>query len=175
MQQAMDATRDERRGQSLERVGGLILRYSLVMMLFWIGALKFAAYEAEGVYKLSMSNPLVGWGYSVMSVQAFSNVLGVVEITLGLLIASRAFMPKLSAIGSMGVIVMSLITLSLLFTAPGVWQKGYGFPFLSGDVGGFLAKDVLLLGAAVWTAGEALVAASRNSPSMTTSPAMSRA
>lgn len=161
----MNTTRDERRGQSLERVGGLILRYGLVMMLVWVGALKFAAYEAEGVHMLSMSNPLIGWGYQLMSVQAFAEVLGVVEITLGILIASRAFAPKLSAIGSMGAIVMSLITLSLLFTATDVWQKGYGFPFLSGDVGGFLAKDVLLLGAAVWTAGEALVAASRRSPS----------
>jgi reactive chlorine resistance protein C len=51
-----------------------------------------------------------------------------------------------------------LITLSFMLTIPGVWQPGYGFPFLSG-AGQFLAKDVLLLGAAIWTAGEALGAA----------------
>ena len=87
-----------------------------------------------------------------------------VEIILGILIAARAFAPQLSAIGSMGAIVMSLITLSLLLTTPGVWQAGYGFPFLSGNPGGFLAKDVLLLGAAVWTAGEARMAAAQRSP-----------
>jgi len=66
-----------------------------------------------------------------------------------------------SAIGSLGVIVMSLITLTFVFTTPGVWQPGYGFPFPSPMPGQFLAKDILLLGAAIWTAGEAWRAARR--------------
>ncbi len=163
MESTMNATRNDGPGQSLYRFGGLILRYGLVMMLIWIGALKFAKYEAEGVQMLASHSPLLSWGYSLMSVRGFAQSLGVVEIILGILIATRAFAPKLSAIGSMGAIVMSLITLSLLLTTPGVWQAGYGFPFLSGNPGGFLAKDVLLLGAAVWTAGEALMAAGRRS------------
>ena len=56
-------------------------------------------------------------------------------------------------------IIMFLITLSFVLTTPGVWQPGYGFPFLAPNPGQFLAKDLLLLGAAVWTAGEALMAA----------------
>jgi uncharacterized membrane protein YkgB len=40
-----------------------------------------------------------------------------------------------------------------------VWQPGYGFPFLSG-AGQFLVKDLLFLGAAIFTAGDALSAAS---------------
>ncbi|MDQ2747707.1 MAG: DUF417 family protein, partial [Acidobacteriota bacterium] len=55
-----------------------------------------------------------------------------------------------------GAIVMFLTTLSFLLTTPGVWQPGYGFPFASPSPGQFLAKDLLLLGAAVWTAGESL-------------------
>jgi uncharacterized membrane protein YkgB len=55
---------------------------------------------------------------------------------------------------------MFLITLSFILTTPGVWQEGYGFPALSG-AGQFLIKDLLLLGAAIWTAGEALQAAHR--------------
>ena len=35
-------------------------------------------------------------------------------------------------------------------------QDGHGFPFLSAMVGQFLIKDVVLLAASVWTAGEAL-------------------
>ncbi len=54
---------------------------------------------------------------------------------------------------------MFLITLSFLLTTPGVWQPGYGFPALSPSPGQFLAKDLVLLGAAIWTAGEALRAA----------------
>ncbi len=82
-----------------------------------------------------------------------------VEITLGILIALRPVAPKLSAIGSLGAIIMFLITLSFTLTTPGVWQPGYGFLFPSPFPGQFLAKDILLLGAAIWTAGEALLAA----------------
>jgi len=168
-------TRDYDRGRSLERIGTLILRYGLVLILLWIGALKFTMYESEGVHGLASNSPLLSWAYGVMSIRAFSSLLGIVEIVLAVLIATRAFAPKLSAIGSMGVIVMSLITLSFVLTTPGVWQPGYGFPFPSPNPGQFLLKDVLLLGAAVWTAGEALVAASMRSPSIATSPGMSRA
>lgn len=163
-------TRDYDRGHSLERVGCAILRYGLVLSLLWIGALKFTMYEAEGVQKLASNSPLLSWAYSLLSVRAFSSLIGIVEITLGVLIATRAVAPKLSAIGSMGVIVMSLITLSFILTTPGVWQPGYGFPFPSPNPGQFLLKDVLMLGTAVWTAGEALVAAADRSPTRATSP-----
>jgi len=48
---------------------------------------------------------------------------------------------------------MFLITLSFLLTTPGVWQPGYGVPVLFPSPGQCLAKDLLLLGAAIWTAG----------------------
>ncbi len=149
--------------RTLDGLGEKIIRYSMVAILLWVGALKFAAYEAEGIQGLVANSPLLSWGYSVLSVQSFAVLIGVIEITLGLLIATRPVAPKLSAIGSLGVIPMALITLTFVFTTPGVWQPGYGFPFLS-MTGAFLAKDLLLLGAAVWTAGEALRAADTQSP-----------
>ena len=85
--------------------------------------------------------------------------LGVVEITIGVLIALRGVSPRLSGIGSVGSIITYLITLSFLLSTPGVWQEGYGFPFLSGMVGQFLIKDIVLLAASIWTAGEAFAAA----------------
>ncbi|MGH7965780.1 MAG: YkgB family protein [Candidatus Binatia bacterium] len=146
-------------GRTLEGVGAQVLRYGLVVILLWVGALKFTAYEAEGIQGLVANSPLMSWGYNVLSVRAFAALIGVIEIVLGMLVATRPFAPQLSAIGSFGVISMSLITLTFLFTTPGVWQPGYGFPFLSPMPGQFLAKDILLLGAAIWTAGEALRAA----------------
>ena len=160
------ATTMERRetndlGRTLEGVGEKVIRYGLVVILLWVGALKFTAYEAEGIQGLVANSPLMSWMYSVMSVRGASMLIGVVEIVLGLLIATRPFAPMLSAIGSFGVIIMSLITLTFIFTTPGVWQPGYGFPFPSPMPGQFLAKDLLMLGAAIWTAGEALRAARR--------------
>jgi reactive chlorine resistance protein C len=74
------------------------------------------------------------------------------------LIAVRPVAPRVSAVGSLGAILMFLTTLSFILSTPGVWQPDYGFPFLSG-AGQFLVKDLILLGAAIWTAGDALEAA----------------
>ncbi len=148
-------------GQKLENIGATVIRYGLVAVLLWVGLLKFTAYEAEGIQGLVANSPLMSWAYSVMSVRAFSAVLGIIEITLGILIALRPVAPKLSAFGSIGAIVMFLTTLTFLLTTPGVWQPGYGFPSLSPMPGQFIAKDLLFLGAALWTAGEALRAANR--------------
>ncbi len=148
-------------GQTLEKVGANVIRYGLTAVLLWVGLLKFTAYEAEGIQGLVANSPLMSWAYSVMSVRSFAAVLGVIEITLGLLIALRPVAPKLSAFGSMGAIFMFLTTMTFLLTTPGVWQPGYGFPCLSPMPGQFIAKDLIFLGAAIWTAGEALRAANR--------------
>ena len=51
---------------------------------------------------------------------------------------------------------MFLTTLSFVFTTPGVWQAGYGFPALAAFPGQFLVKDVVLLGAAMSTLADSL-------------------
>ncbi|WP_373517800.1 YkgB family protein [Pricia sp.] len=145
-------------GFKLKNIGEIIIRYGLVIILLWVGALKFTTYEAEGIKPLVENSGLMSWGYDLMSVQAFSMLIGVIEIILGIMIATRYFAPKISAIGSIGTIIMALITLSFLLTTPGMVQKGYSFPSLSPMPGQFVAKDLLLLGAACWTAGEALIA-----------------
>ncbi len=154
-------TNEDGLGLTLENIGTNILRYGLVIILLWVGALKFTAYEAEGIQGLVANSPLMSWMLGIMSVQAVSMLLGTVEIILGIMIAMRSFAPQISAIGSIGAIIVFLITLTFVFTTPGVWQPGYGFPFPSPMPGQFLAKDLILLGAAVWTAGEALRAANR--------------
>ena len=53
-----------------------------------------------------------------------------------------------------------LATLSFLVTTPGVWHDAVGFPVpVPNLVGAFLIKDLFLLGASVWTSGEAAKAA----------------
>ncbi|MDQ2945920.1 MAG: DUF417 family protein, partial [Acidobacteriota bacterium] len=113
---------------------------------------------AQGVQKHASNSPLLSWAYNLLDVRNFSRALGTVEIVIALLIATRFVWPKLSALGSLAAIAMFLTTLSFILTTPGVWQAGYGFPALSGAVGQFLIKDVVLLGAAIWTAGEAALA-----------------
>jgi len=81
-----------------------------------------------------------------------------IEITLGLGIALRHVRPRISGIASLLSVAMFLTTLSFLFTTPR-WEPTLGFPGLSALPGQFLLKDIVLLGAAVFTAGEAFAAA----------------
>jgi reactive chlorine resistance protein C len=140
-------------GERLASIGAGILRYGLVFLLVVIGSMKFFAFEAKGIQPLVAHSPFLSWMYHIFSVQGVSNVFGLFEITTGILLALRHFSPKASAIGSLASIAIFLTTLSFLFTTPGALAPG-------SDVGGFLMKDIVLLGAAIYTAGEALIASS---------------
>lgn len=89
-------------------------------------------------------------------------IIGATELIIATLIAMRHWSAKASAIGSAGAVLMFLTTLSFLFSTPG-WEPSLGgFPALSGDVGEFLIKDIVLLGAALWSLSEALAAVDRS-------------
>src|SRR6185369_7221985 len=83
-----------------ERLGAFFIRYGLVLVLGWIGAMKFTAYEAAGIKALVETSPFMSWMYKVLTLQATSNIIGIVELSAAVLIAVRPLAPKLSAIGS---------------------------------------------------------------------------
>ena len=138
---------ETRAARRLLLVGEFTLRYSLVFFLLFFGALKWTAEEAKGIQPWMEHSPLLFWLVRALGIQAASECIGVIELTIGGLIAMRSWSPKLSAIGSAIAIPMFLTTLSFLVTTPNV-----------GEASGFLLKDLTLLGAAIWTAGEALQA-----------------
>jgi reactive chlorine resistance protein C len=139
----------------LEALGLSISRYGLALVLLLIGLLKFTTVEAAGIQPLVAHSPLLSWTYAVLGVQGVSNVIGVIEIAIAVLLVLRPVSAKASLIGSLGSIVTFLLTTSFLFSTPGAIQWNHGLPAL-GDAGQFLIKDVVLLGASFWTAAEAL-------------------
>ena len=146
-------------GRQIQALGEFVLRYGLVLVLLWIGGMKFTAFEAAGIGPLVNSSPFLSWMYALLSVQAVSNFFGVVEISVAVMIALRPWAPKVSALGSALAVMMFLTTLSFLFSLPG-WEPSLGgFPALS-SAGGFLLKDAVLLGTALWSLGESLAAVS---------------
>ncbi|MGH7231170.1 MAG: YkgB family protein [Nitrospiraceae bacterium] len=141
---------------SLQALGVIITRYGLVAIFAWIGAMKFTAYEANAIQPLVANSPLMSWLYQIFSVQAFSNWLGVLEVAIAVLIAARPISAFVSAIGSGLAAILFLGTLSFMLSTPPVWEASLGgFPALSVAPGQFLLKDLGLLGAAIWTMGEA--------------------
>jgi uncharacterized membrane protein YkgB len=132
-----------------ELVGGGILRYGLVFLLVAIGLLKFTEAEALAIQPWVPHSPFLGWLYAVTTVQGASRLIGIVEITLGILLAVNRWFPRLAAIAGLGTSAVFVITVTFLFTTPD----------LSPDTQGFLFKDFMLFGAAVWATGQSLLAA----------------
>lgn len=140
----------------VDNLGALITRYGLVVVIGWIGLMKFTEFEAKGIEPLVSNSPLMSWVYEIFSVTAFSALLGAVEVAAALLLAVKPLAPKISALGSIIAIGLFVATLSFLVTTPGVFEAAEGgFPMLS-STGQFLIKDLVLLGASVWTLSDAL-------------------
>jgi uncharacterized membrane protein YkgB len=161
----------------LDRVGFAILRLGLVVVLCWIGGLKAANYEAQGIVPFVANSPLMSFFYhhaapayreqnpagglnienhqwiETNGTYLFSYGLGCVIVGLGILIALHPVFPQVAAIGSFLVILMAITTFSFLVSTPEAWVSGpgvHGFPFLALP-GLLVVKDSIMLGAAVLT------------------------
>lgn len=130
--------------------GQIVARYSVVLFFLLFGLAKFTPGEAATIHPLLVHSPFLFWLPALFNQQLSSDVIGVVEIALALMMASRRFAPRVSAIGSYGIAASLVVTLSFLATTPQ----------LDPALGGFIVKDLTLLGVALWSAGEALGSAS---------------
>lgn len=137
-------------------IGQAVSRYGLALTLAWIGFGKYIKMESRVLIEHS---PLMSWVYHVFSGNTVAWGLGTMEIAAAFLIAARPLSARLSAIGSAMAIVLFCGTLSFLFTTPGVVSRFAGpVPVLSALPGQFLLKDLVLIGVAIWSLGEAVQA-----------------
>jgi reactive chlorine resistance protein C len=146
-------------------------RYSLVGIILWLGVFKFTAAEANAIEPLLSHSPVLSWLYLITDVRGASRIIGVTEIVIATLIALRRVSPALSALGSIGAIGMFLTTLSFLATTPGMFARVEWLIVPAGG-GGFILKDLFLLGAAMLTAAEALEASGDASGTLSRGPAL---
>ena len=152
----MDGHNLKEKGQIIEKIGGLSTRFAIVIVLLWIGAMKFTAYEAGAIEGLVASSPFTSWLYSVFSLQMTSNIIGSVEIITALLLVIGLRIPVLGALGALIASATFALTATFILSAPG-WESSLGgFPALSVVPGQFLLKDIVLLGASLWLLGGSL-------------------
>jgi reactive chlorine resistance protein C len=177
------------KASKLDRLGMGMLRGALVLVLIWIGGLKFVDYEADSIVPLVANSPVMNFLYHQPAeyrthmnkegelnpqhrawhrenrTYSFSHGLGAVIVCIGLLIALYPINPELSALGSCLLIPMSCTTLSFLITTPEAWvpalgDANHGFPYLSG-AGRLIVKDCIMLAAAVVTLADSAKTALR--------------
>lgn len=155
------AINEQKIANTVTSFGDHALRFSVALILLWIGGMKFTGYEAGAIQGLVGSSPLTSWLYSVFSVQGAANFIGSVEIATAIAILLTPFNRILGIVGSVGAIATFTVTSSLLLTAP-VWEASLGgFPALNVVPGQFLVKDLVLLAASVVLLGKTLNAKSK--------------
>jgi uncharacterized membrane protein YkgB len=156
-----------------DRVGIALMRIAIAIVFVWIGALKFAPYEADSITPFVANSPLMSFFYNhpeeyrphlthegelkpaerawqtKNNTYGFSTGLGVVEITIGLLTLGGVVSRRWGMIGAVLAFLTPFVTLSFLLTTPEAWVAAlgdaqHGFPYLAGG-GRLVLKDVVIL------------------------------
>ncbi|MCS3431968.1 YkgB family protein [Klebsiella sp. BIGb0407] len=126
------------------------LRWSLVVVFFWFGGMKFTEYEALGIAPFIENSPIMSWLHVLFGVQGASYFLGAAELTTGVLLITGAFNALFSALGAFMSSMTFLVTITFFITTPGVFESSLGgFPAISAGIGQFLLKDLVLLAASL--------------------------
>ncbi|GAB3263212.1 reactive chlorine species resistance protein RclC [Larkinella harenae] len=166
----------------LDQAGRTAIRFGIVVVFFWIGALKFVPYEADGIVPFVANSPFMSFFYqhpvdykphmnkegeliaenrqwhTTNNTYSFSVGLGIFLVTVAVLVALHPVAPFASMVGSLLIFIMTLGTLSFLVTTPESWvpplgDQHTGFPYLSAR-GRLVIKDLVILGGAIITLSE---------------------
>src|ERR1700745_1631480 len=156
-----------------DRVGIPLMRVAIAIVFLWIGALKFAPYEADSITPFVANSPFMSFFYehpdeykahltregelkpaeqawqTANNTYGFSDGLGTFEITIGVPMPLRAVSGRWGIVGAPLSFLTPFVTLSFLITTPDAWVSAlgdaqHGFPYLSGG-GRLVLEDVMLL------------------------------
>lgn len=166
-----------RMAASLRTFGINFLRVAIFIVFAWIGGLKVAHYEADGIVPFVANSPFMSFFYNHQAPEykahmnkegqevpeniawhrsnntyGFSYGLGAMIVSIGLLTLLGLASPKIGIFGDLLVIVMTAGTLSFLITTPEVWVPdlggpNHGFPYLTG-AGRLVIKDIAMMAGA---------------------------
>lgn len=110
----------------------------VLLVLIWIGGMKFTLLEAKGIEDLVRSSPFMSWMYSLWDLQSTSNLIGVydliaVALLIGAIFNARLLTPAIVLSGAVFV-----VTQSFLIT----WDGAISTTTLLSTGGHFLIKDL---------------------------------
>jgi len=129
-------------------LGFYVAAFGTVLILLWVGLFKFTAIEAKAIEPLVSHHFMTSWMYKVFSVQAVSNLIGSFEIVVAILVVVGLKNKWIGKCAAIGLVIMFLMTLSYLFTTPGIIKLLDGMPTFSKfpHADFFILKDIMYLG-----------------------------
>ena len=133
----------------LKKAGYTLGVVATIVVLLWIGILKFTPLEAMAIKGYVSNSFLMSWLYNVASVQGASNIIGIYEIITAILLTASFWNKKLGLIAGYLSLTIFLGTLSFLFTTSGIWKISEGV--LVTDF--FVLKDIAFLAVSLQVIG----------------------
>ena len=124
------------------KLGYYVSLFGAALLLLWIGIFKFTPTEAAAIKPLIENHFLTFTLYHMAGIQTVSNAIGMIEIIIALLLIFSVKFAFLTRYAGIGMVITFLVTLSYLFTTPGIWKIVDGIPVTDF----FILKDIMLLG-----------------------------
>lgn len=112
--------------------------FPVVLVLLWIGGMKFTLLEAKGIEALVSSSPLMSWMYNVWDLQITSNLIGVYDLIALTLVILAIFNQKLL----IPAVLMSGAVFAVTQTFFLSWPAALSSETLLSTGGHFLIKDL---------------------------------
>ncbi|PKG81385.1 hypothetical protein CXF85_18100 [Colwellia sp. 75C3] len=113
----------------------------VLVVLLWIGGMKFTLLEAQGIEALVKSSPFMGWLYKLFSLQATSNIIGIYDLIAVVALILAMYYPKLIAPAVVMSGMVFVVTQSFLVTFTGSLSS----ETILSTTGHFLIKDLWFL------------------------------
>ena len=110
----------------------------VVLVLVWIGGMKFTLFEAKGIEDLVRSSPLMAWMYSFGDLQMVSNIIGSYDLIAAVLLIAAMFKPTLLRPAIMMAGAVFVVTQSFFIT----WDGAFSPTTILTTGGHFLIKDL---------------------------------
>lgn len=123
-------------------IGFNFMVISLAIIFLWLGIFKFTPTEASAIQPLIENHFLTSWLYDVMSLQAVSNLIGIIEIVIALLLLAGLFKRYLWYLAGIGIVSTFSVTISFLFTTPNTFRIIDNFYITDF----FILKDLAFIG-----------------------------
>ena len=119
----------------------LLAAFPVILVLLWIGGMKFTEIEAKGIEDLVATSPFMFWMYKLWDVQTTSNLIGVYDLVAAALVLASVFNARFFWPGALMSGAVFVVTQTFLFTFEGSLSPQTG---LTGT-GHFLIKDLWFL------------------------------
>jgi len=131
------------KNDAIQKIARYTMLIGILLVMTWIGGMKFTQFEADGIYGLMSTSPFFSWIYLLFNTLHGSYFIGVVELIAVLAICCYPWKKPLYAVGMAMCALTFIATQSFIFTLPAFSLDG-GIPLLTGS-GQFIVKDLGLL------------------------------